>query len=1304
MKKMLPIILSLALTCSLFPIGSYASKVHWAAAELDAFKASGYLKDIYLHRPNKTPDEGLTRAEFTSLLMRSLGIYTNELETVPQSDLSSFPDLKDHWSRPLVIKAANQGLIQGYEDGTFQPERVITRAESAALLTRAFFEEIPNQSSRFIDAKIHWADNYIALAEKLQWVKGMNENHFAPDQKISLAQGVVLFSRIKGQLKDFEIKELNLSSLPIEGHETRLNITAANIPSNGLLAENLIILWKSSDYKVQFRNHMSAVWKPLLPQTVALSAEIWMNRVSISKKQIIVQVQSKSNSDTSDQAKNGVGAILSYPKDTDKDGIPDANEAIYGTDPLNPDTDGDSMTDYIEVYYKKLNLLDPLKHDTDGNGINDEDEDFDKDGLINRYEAAMGTEFNLSDTDNDGLTDLYESKYYSPEALSPINGDSNGNEISDAEEDYDSDKLTNIQEQAYGSDPFKMDSDKDTLTDYFEITQSHTNPIKMDTDNDGLDDDSEIKLGFNPLIVDSDGNNLPDGEEKVTQNTDSLPLSEKLSFTVEIHGTGDVQKNTNVRNSRGDSPEADAIAGLIGSIVSIETESDFDTATLTFQYDPKMIKNPNDLQIVWIKPEEEQIIFLENQVLDEKKHTISAPTTHFSMYAVIDKSVWLKSWSQAPFKESLLESITPVDYAFVIDNSLDMAKGNPLDDRNPIDPNGLRYRAATHYIDQYMNQNDRGAVLDFSGTVEISVPLTTDPSRLKAGIKKMRVGTKAANIAGALNQAIELLDHDKQQGRKKAIVLISNGEDNVNYANRFDDVIASAAVKGVEIYPIGIGKEFIDTALLKKIASKTGGAFSSMSNEKEMKSSLIVLAKRLGNDKDMDGIPDALERYGMIQWNGTIARTSTEMAYVSNTDNVLGYDTDRDTLSDGVEMGFINEKGEPIKPRILGMPVNGMIIRYFSNRSNPIAADSDNDKIGDLVDLHPRIMYTPYVLLLHGVLSNVASAYGAYNAIVNRKDHEYKESLVIPILSIPSILNERDITSRLLSDPKKQKITSYDKDGLYYFLTQQGYKADHIFALNYPNRAYIKDAAITLQDYLNNLYKQEIIEPPTKGGKPKIDIIAHSMGGLVGRYYIEFMDHPVDVNKLISLATPYWGGYGFAHIGGEAKGFIPPMYSNYFRYDASSDSFVTVNNELFKYPNSFVDLDPGNEIYYKFKSIGQNMLTKYFFLIGTIASVNLLAYSPNLNKVEFVYSPEDSSTDYFKEFKQYIKKSYHDTLIDLASSDGFVSINSGLGQSGNTKLLAEEKKMIVNDSDLVGHTVIHHNRQVWNFIIDWLKR
>jgi hypothetical protein len=96
------------------------------------------------------------------------------------------------------------------------------------------------------------------------------------------------------------------------------------------------------------------------------------------------------------------------------------------------------------------------------------------------------------DSDGDGIPDDVELSL----GLDPHNA-------IDAQEDFDRDGLTNLQEFQQGTNLRKADTDDDGLTDGDEVNRYNTNPLAFDTDGDGLSDGLEIQTGSNPLDVNS---------------------------------------------------------------------------------------------------------------------------------------------------------------------------------------------------------------------------------------------------------------------------------------------------------------------------------------------------------------------------------------------------------------------------------------------------------------------------------------------------------------------------------------------------------------------------------------------------------------------------------------------------------------------------------------------------------------------------------------------------------------------------------------------------------------------------------
>jgi len=153
--------------------------------------------------------------------------------------------------------------------------------------------------------------------------------------------------------------------------------------------------------------------------------------------------------------------------------MPDVYEKYcYETDPLNPDTDGDSLPDGFEI---KISYTDPLSKDTNENGIPDN------------------------------------------------------------QEDPDSDKLTNYEEYIEKTDPLKPDTDEDELLDGDEVHEYHTDPLKPDTDDDHVEDGDEILLQTNPND-NTDGDtivtqSMSEDELDVNDDNDDFKISLKLEVS-----------------------------------------------------------------------------------------------------------------------------------------------------------------------------------------------------------------------------------------------------------------------------------------------------------------------------------------------------------------------------------------------------------------------------------------------------------------------------------------------------------------------------------------------------------------------------------------------------------------------------------------------------------------------------------------------------------------------------------------------------------------------------------------------------
>jgi Zn-dependent metalloprotease/streptogramin lyase len=219
--------------------------------------------------------------------------------------------------------------------------------------------------------------------------------------------------------------------------------------------------------------------------------------------------------------------------DGDGDGLINLDEYLARTDPANPDTDGDGLSDGDEV---AVLGTDPTESDTDGDGLSDGDE-------IEIY----GTDPLNTDSDSDGLDDGTEVDTHGTQPLNPdsdFDGAPDGWEVDwglyplmdDGLFDGDADGLTNLEEFQAGSNPGNPDSDGDGLSDWDEVRVHGTDPTNPDTDGDGMPDGWEVDYGFDPLADDAAGDLDGDGWTNLQEYEEGSDPTDPASVPPPLEG------------------------------------------------------------------------------------------------------------------------------------------------------------------------------------------------------------------------------------------------------------------------------------------------------------------------------------------------------------------------------------------------------------------------------------------------------------------------------------------------------------------------------------------------------------------------------------------------------------------------------------------------------------------------------------------------------------------------------------------------------------------------------------------------
>ena len=138
------------------------------------------------------PGGSITRAEATTIFFRLL---TEESRSQFWATENRYSDVSaGRWYNNAVSTMTRAGIVNGYPDGTFRPNAPITRAEMAKII--ALFAKLEPSAERFPDTAGHWAEPYIRLAAGSGWIEGYPDGTFRPDRAITRAETVTMIDRV----------------------------------------------------------------------------------------------------------------------------------------------------------------------------------------------------------------------------------------------------------------------------------------------------------------------------------------------------------------------------------------------------------------------------------------------------------------------------------------------------------------------------------------------------------------------------------------------------------------------------------------------------------------------------------------------------------------------------------------------------------------------------------------------------------------------------------------------------------------------------------------------------------------------------------------------------------------------------------------------------------------------------------------------------------------------------------------------------------------------------------------------------
>jgi len=139
------------------------------------------------------PLEKISREEVAVLFYR---LMAEESRITYASTEQPFTDVsRQRWSNDEIATLFNAKIIQGNPDGSFMPEKSITRAEFAAIAAR--FDKLENRlENKFPDIEEHWAKDYINSSVEKGWINGYGNGTFRPDHSIVRCEAMMLINDV----------------------------------------------------------------------------------------------------------------------------------------------------------------------------------------------------------------------------------------------------------------------------------------------------------------------------------------------------------------------------------------------------------------------------------------------------------------------------------------------------------------------------------------------------------------------------------------------------------------------------------------------------------------------------------------------------------------------------------------------------------------------------------------------------------------------------------------------------------------------------------------------------------------------------------------------------------------------------------------------------------------------------------------------------------------------------------------------------------------------------------------------------
>ena len=192
--RFLALVLTFLMVFTSIPAGKgYAQSLsdingHWAKSSIESLVDAGIVSGY----PDGTfrPDNRVTRGEYVTML--------NKIFSLTKQAEISFTDVnRGLWCYDAIAIAVGEGYASGYPDSTFRPNNPVTRAEAAVFIANIIKSGSASEGSGFADSIPGWAAKAIGLAASKGYFSGYPDGTFKPNRPITRAEAAVLLNKIR---------------------------------------------------------------------------------------------------------------------------------------------------------------------------------------------------------------------------------------------------------------------------------------------------------------------------------------------------------------------------------------------------------------------------------------------------------------------------------------------------------------------------------------------------------------------------------------------------------------------------------------------------------------------------------------------------------------------------------------------------------------------------------------------------------------------------------------------------------------------------------------------------------------------------------------------------------------------------------------------------------------------------------------------------------------------------------------------------------------------------------------------------